>query len=294
MEIKSIKIIFDSFLKNIDSRSERTYEYFERYSSDEDDLKDSIEFIEYLTQTISSKNKTGIAGKLFSTVDARLELVNSLNLVSICLYKSSIDSLRRAFEIIFVACFFDLKEGDEKEVFEWLESRERTPFFTQTIYKLFTLGNFKKFNDKVNWDSNVTKLYRELSGYTHTKGISKSIYSINSMKGFNNTPEYNEESLKIVIVLFIKVVNMIAITLALANPILLTGLPVFRKYGNNARLGIFEKYQSDLLKKIISDDYRNIINEIISTDRELQQEITRINELPDDSNYQKLIDSIDK
>jgi hypothetical protein len=292
--MKSIKLQFDSFIKDVDYRTELTYQYFEKYSSKNYDLKDSIEFIEHLIQAISSKNRPGIAGKLFSAVDARLELINSLNVASICLYKSSIDSLRRAFEIIFIACFFDLKNNNEKEVFKWLESNKRTPSFSNTIDELFKIGNFKKFNDIVKWDIEVKQFYWELSGYTHTKGISKSIYSVNSTKSFNNTPEFNEESLNNIIELFVKVISFIAINFSLANPILLTGLPVFRKYGVNARLGIFESNQSDLLNKILPNSYRKVICEIVSSDVELQQEIKRIRELPDAPSSKKIIDSMKK
>lgn len=46
--MKAIKSQFDSFIKDVGYRTELTFQYFEKYSSKNYDLKNSIEFIEYL------------------------------------------------------------------------------------------------------------------------------------------------------------------------------------------------------------------------------------------------------
>lgn len=292
---KNLKSFFTKFTDGSNLRIEETCLYIEKKYHDKATFYDCLAFINHLSSLFSAKSKFGLIAIMISSMDSKMELLNALNLASIGIYKSSFDSLRRALEITLVGLYFDLVKGDEiefedkelkNEILGWYESKVNTPFFKKIKSNLPKKGNFKVVCDKLAWITQIQELYNELSDIAHTKGLENSIMEINKTKKFYNTPEFNEETLKLVLNYFIRTTVMIATSYAIHNPILTYGLPVFEKFGPSMK-GLYEEHQANILLKIIPENIKQIIMEIVKKDNDIQEKIRKIEEMPVSEDYMR-------
>lgn len=287
-----LKYRLNTFIEGIENRITESYELISRRCDKDITLKNAISFPDVLMQTALGHSPQGVACRLFTVCDAYLELRNAINLTAIGVYKSSIDSIRRSLEIICVGLYFDEIDQEGKlSAFEWLESKTGTPYFTTVVIKkLFRQPKYSYFNgDDFQLEAETSSLFWDLSDYTHTRGISKSISSIQSKCGFGEAPKVNDVFLSEVLDLYLRTVKNVAILLAISNPLLLIGLPLEEKLGLGCHLGRFNKEQASILNSLVADEYKDKLMQILESDLSIQNEIHRITTMPDNEGYSEML-----
>lgn len=269
-----------AFLKNIDSRVAESIDFIDSKFQNQVEFNYCLDFSNIVLNSIKSTSERGVYIRFFSAMEVKAELENSLNLASICVYKSAFDSLRRALEISVLGCYYELFNDENNEMFDWVYSKIRTPSFDKMIKILSNSEGYSPIaKSDINWKSEISNLYWDLSGYLHTRGKDKSIHTINSTdNSFYRSPIFNEQSLIDYLNKYILVVKMIAITTTIANPILLIGLPVHEKFGSTIGLniGLFDERKSEILNNIIPVNYKTVLLKIIQSDESIRNRIDNI------------------
>jgi hypothetical protein len=222
---------------------------------------------------------------LFPATEATDELSECLNRLLDCSYKGSRDNMRRALELILVGVFFSHSHISPEDAKCWLNSKRRTPYFSQVVKDLSVLPRFERFNADHNWADVISQFYWDLCDTIHTKGEKNSLRELQPVHTIVNSiriPEFNENMLRASLDLYLETVSQIAVILAAYNPVLLVGLPLLQKFADNPPLsGFFEESQAETLWRLIPAHYHQGFRHIIETDEEVLSFITWMNDLPD-------------
>jgi len=191
-----------------------------------------------------------------------------------CAYKASLDNMRRALELVVMAAYFDAFQMTSDKGRMWLDSYAKTPYFRKTVEALSCRSRFHLITNEQNWVEDICNLYYSLCDAIHTKGQK---YSLSELQQTNirmsgtAVPQFNAKKLANVLDLFIRTVQLIAVTLAAYNPILLVKLPYDEKFGENPFLsGFFENGQTELLWTVIPQTYHSCFRKIVETDDEVK------------------------
>lgn len=284
-----------AFVKNIDNRIVESIDFIDSKFQNQVEFNNCLDFSNYVLNSFKSTNERGALIRFFSSMEVKAELENSLNLASICAYKSAFDSLRRALEISVLGCYYELFDD---EMFDWINSKIRTPTFDKMIKKLSnSVGYSLIVKSDIDWKTEISTLYWDLSGYLHTRGKDKSFYTINSTdKSVFRSPIFNEQSLIDYLNKYILVVKMIAIITTIDNPILLIGLPVHEKFGFNLDLniGLFDEKQSEILNNIIPVNYKTILLKTIQSDESIRNRIDSVKSMSVSDSYIRMMKIFDQ
>lgn len=221
----------------------------------------------------------------FPWVEISNELSDSLSLILMGMNKPALDCQRRALELAGVAGYLSLDTTPKDKVKNWISSKEDTPSFTYSITEFSKSGYPSKVESISSWVKPVKKYYWELCNSVHTKGESYSGRKINNYAGsFNGIAihRFDEANLYVSCEKFISTVEMIAMITALMNPISLFGLPIDEKFGMNPPIsGFLNDFQSDRLKCILPERFREILISIATKDEGCISINEWINSLPD-------------
>ncbi|MGD8564275.1 MAG: hypothetical protein PVG03_17165 [Desulfarculaceae bacterium] len=222
---------------------------------------------------------------LFPAVEAFDELSECLNRILEAAYKGARDNMRRALELVVVGAFFSHSHTSPEDAKSWLKSTRDTPFFRRAVRDLASLPRFDRFNANHNWVDAISRFYWDLCDTIHTKGERHSLRHLQpvqiTISGIR-IPEFNEDSLKASLDLYLHTISHIAVVLAAYNPVLLVGLPLLQKFADNPPLsGFFEELQSERLWKLIPVRYHSSLRHIVKTDEEVRSVVEWMDLLPD-------------
>jgi hypothetical protein len=222
---------------------------------------------------------------LFPAFEAWNELLECLNRIIECSYKASRDNMRRALELILVGVYFGHSRISPVEAKSWLKSMGRTPFFNRTVKSLVTFPRFDILKKGHQWDLIVNEFYWGLCDTVHTNGEKYSLRQLQPVSRVINSvhvPTFNEEAFQKALDQYLETIGHITLILAVYNPILLVGLPLLEKFGDNPPMcGYFEESQSERLWGLIPAEYHPTLRKIVETDEEVLSVVRWIEGLPD-------------
>lgn len=289
---EELKLHFDSFYANSDSRFKSTINYINQKYQKKELFFKANEFTNSLIALLTAKNLQAYSVKLIASLDAMSELNTSINLSFMFFYKSAFDSLRRAIEITVLGQYYELVENDCETIFNWIDSKSNTPNFQKMINDLLSVQIFSEINSNFEWKKEVQNHYSSLCGYIHTKGSKKSIISTNKSNFFK--PAINIESLDEFLSYYITTVQQIAIIYSINNPILIIGLPTLEKFGFITNNGLFNDSQAQNLRDLLPQKYMEYVLQLVNKDSDIEKRIHEIKNLPDSKNYLEIKDIIEK
>lgn len=221
----------------------------------------------------------------FPWVESSKELDAALSLVLSANYKNVYDCLRRSIELVVSGAYFVLDTTELNKARNWMDSDKGTPNFKRVVVLLGQEDTFLTCNENNEWETKMMDIYWRLCDVIHVKGVSYSFNEIapkyNSFNGINQ-PSFHEESCRKALDLFIETVAMIALTIALSNPLLLIGFELDVKFGlNPPASGFFYPAQAERLKELIPNEFQKNIEELIETDPNIQCITDWFESLPD-------------
>lgn len=235
--------------------------------------------------TFESMEKLGV----FPWNEAEIELQQSLTLAYLGQFKSSVDSLRRALEIVIVAIYFSDDSIPKKATKAWLKSEANTPFFSNSLDTIFSRHRFAMLNQELKWKDRTKQFYWKLSNVSHTKGIENSLLKIQPTSLVANgipAPSFSAAAFNKFSSLFIACIQEIAVYLSCLNPIILVPLPLFEKFGLNPPLsGFFEEAETDSFRRVLPPEYLNFAERCFLSDPDIiavKDEICNMRDLSDD------------
>ncbi|MHC1791269.1 hypothetical protein [Solidesulfovibrio sp.] len=257
----------------------RKYENAERLEIVNDFI--NYDLIDAAPSDFDSFNKL----KLFPWAESSKELEKSLTLIVLSLYKNSLDSMRRALELIIVGSFFILENQTAEEATAWLKSNKKTPQFRKMIKEIIGHQPYTNCESECSLSTYITSLYHKLSDYIHVKGLRKSQREFHpSTHSFDGVESlvFNEKSCKLTLDLVVQTTQTIALICALTTPRLLIGFDLERKFGLNPPLsGFFEERQAERLQKLIPTEYYEFIARLRANDPNLKSLEELFSNLPD-------------
>jgi hypothetical protein len=221
----------------------------------------------------------------FPWVEISNELSDALSLILMGYHKTAIDCQRRAIELSMIAGYFSLDSISLEVANKWISSTDDTPGFSKALSE-FSKSKFPAgIQIKHPWVEAMKKAYWELCNSVHTKGVAYSSRVINNYIGrYNGMPliGFDEKSLAISCDRYISTVEYVAMVIALANPIVLFGLPLEEKFGINPPASGFLTFsQSDRLVSLLPSEYRAIIVEAAKCDEGCNSTLEWIERMPD-------------
>ncbi len=235
--------------------------------------------------TFESMAKLGV----FPWNEAEVELQQSLTLAYLGLFKSAVDSLRRALEIVIIAIYFSDNSIQKKEAKAWLKSEADTPFFSRSLDKIFSRHRFAMLEQELKWKTRTKQFYWKLSNISHTKGIENSLLKIQPTNLVANgipAPSFSAPAFNKFSSLFIACIQEIAVYLSCLNPIILVSLPLFEKFGFNPPLsGFFEEAETDSFRRVLPTEYLNFAERHFLSDPDIiaiKDEICNMRDLSED------------
>ena len=81
---------------------------------------------------------------------------------------------------------------------------------------------------------------------------------------------------------YINTVKEVATLQSLHNPVILFGVPIEKKFGSEGIMsGYLNDGQSEVIKRLIPENYKNYFNDLIEHDEEKKSVIEYFNSLPD-------------
>lgn len=221
----------------------------------------------------------------FPWAEASAELDQALSLVMFGHYKNAYDSLRRALELVITGSFFVLDDVERKKALAWMNSKRGTPNFKRAVAYLLKDPIFRSCNEQCEWEKYILDQYWWLCDIIHVKGVKNSFNEISpsftTIDGMN-CPCFHEASCKKVLDAFILNIQAIASTVALSNPVLLVGFDLDSKFGlNTPQSGFFYPGQTELLRRLIVEQFQDFFSHLAETDEGVQSIIFWFNSLPD-------------
>lgn len=209
----------------------------------------------------------------FPGTEAEYELQQAINLSFLAQYKSSFDSIRRATELVIVSVYFLDDSLPLSEAQNWVKSKDSTPMFSHMLKKIGKRKNFLVFEKEFKCIESIKNFYWELSDICHTRGIPFSLTKIQDTRNIVNgvsVPNFSPEAFQFFASKFISAIQHIAVFLTLMNPIILTPLPMFEKFGLNPPMsGFFEFPEVETLKAVLPNDFFAFAEDYFQNDSEI-------------------------
>ena len=206
----------------------------------------------------------------FPWVEAASELDLALTHTIAGLYRASFDHQRRAVELVIVGSVFVADATPRQEGQRWMSSADLTPMFTRALDSLATHDFYGEYDDRSGWIGRVRDHYWSLCDVVHVRGTRYALGRIQPMSwNFNGmrVPQFDSAAAQRALDYIIQTSEHVAIALALANPVLLFGLPLEEKFGLNGPVsGFFREEQAERLRLLISADLLGPLIELADAD----------------------------
>lgn len=253
-------------------------EYLEAHPALSVPIQKSVCVYRALTDLIPITGDKVFSGHLFPQVEAESELENSIALCKLGFYKHAISALRNLLELGLLSVYWDIEGQSHIEIQEWLKSLEHTPFRKRVLKKLKTHPNIQRFDDKHKVFEKTSTLFKQLSNFTHTKGMH---YSNRQLRN-SNVNTFNEQSLRIWVQFLNEVVKIVATFHILIYPVGLLYTPLDEKFGLNGPAGGFLRPdQMESIRKFLQGSGIDTLQEISDTCPEAKSLAAWVNERPD-------------
>jgi hypothetical protein len=219
------------------------------------------------------------SGHFFPWMESWEEMEISFTLCSFGLYKQAMISLRASLELGLLSVYWNLNDDGHQIVKKWLGSKEYTPQFKDIWEKLIQHQNFKLFQQKYDLKNRIKTLQSSLHKYVHTRGVRFS----NSMGLFkSNFQTFEEESFQKWFLAFKETIEILTITHLIKYPIGVINYDYDKKFGiDKPMFGGLDENKVSQLRRVIGEQFFNVIIEITQQDSQVQELTTWLDNLPD-------------
>lgn len=239
------------------------------------------ELMEAPSARVDHLQKVGI----FPWVEAAHELDSCLTVIFEGNYKNAFDSLRRAIELVVTGSFFVLGNVEQEKAREWMESDRSTPNFKRALKVIEDACQYSGCDGEASWTESLLEHYWELCDVIHVKGVKNSSSEISPRYSFISgvsIPHFDKKACSLSLSYYLKTVELVALMVALSNPVLLVGFDLERKFGLNAPMsGFYNSAQSDRLTSLIPDRFKLLIKTLIDSDPNIASVSQWFDSLPD-------------
>ena len=274
------------FVYGIEDRFKASYDYLKTEYPQINNLRDSIDFVDYLLlDALKPDVEYLITIGFFPLSEMKMDLDHSIKHALIGSYKAAFADLRRALELALTMIYLTSDMSDVKKAKEWVLSKLDTPHFSSSLKKLVANGRYFDFNVQFDWRKELQDFYWRLSDFSHNKGQLKSYHELNKVSAFissTSLPTICYDTLSLFSDLYIQTIGEIVTMLALYNPVILVGIPIEDKFGLNGPVtGFYSETQSALIHKLMPDKYKGYFKLLSERDVELLSIVDYYRSLPD-------------
>jgi len=274
------------FLLGIEERTQQSLDFIRTKYAQYEKLDIAMIFSGFdLLDTLKAGSTELLRGGFYPSTEAGMELDQALKHALIGSYKAAYADLRRSLEMVLFSVYLTSKHKDHKWAFEWMESKEDTPYFSRILKDLAKEDKYKELDAGFEWVTHVKQLYWKLSDFAHNKGKLNGYRELNKINmhiGFTYATNINLDTLIDFCDYFLETLGEITTILALYNPILLVGVPIDEKFGFNPPMsGYFYDVQAERLNALIPAKYRSFFDDMIANDKEIIGILEWFNDQPD-------------
>jgi len=250
--------------KSLESTVEKSRIWLESHESIKDDTGKALNGLNQLSFAIPI---FGGSGDEFTIIqpwhhiffEADQDLDSAILLLMMGFYKDSFRSLRSFLELNIFALYNFVNE-DKKYFQKWLNGKAHTPGVGDMLQKLIEKSvDFKKLNEKLDWNKEVRSLYKELSGFMHTQGA---LHTHTSLRN-SNTTSFSETGIQTGTELLLRAIRLASMGFAVNFPMSFQALPLFEKFALSPPVGGFlDEGQVESVKSIFSDEVSKKLSDI--------------------------------
>lgn len=274
------------FIDDIQERVNKSLKFIKTQYPNIKKFNIAIEFVEYhLFYAIKSDFEQIERLNYYPATETEMELDHAIKHALIGSYKAAFTDLRRALELTLTLIYLTSEHVNTEQAIQWVTSESNSPFVSDMLQKLIKGGRYKVINDDYNWSDHVKEFYWNISDISHNKGELKSYRQLNETNRFicgTSAPKVNLKTLSLFCDAYITCVEEIVVMLSLYNPIIITPLPMFEKFGINPPVsGFFEEHQSEFINQIIPNRYKDFFENLKNSDEEIKDIVEWIYSLPD-------------
>ena len=181
-------------------------------------------------------------------------------------------------ERCLLSVYWDIDGNSHVNIPKWASSNEPTPFQNKVIKALKKNERIVVFDKEHSIFMQITDLYRELSDFSHTKGIRFSATAL-SKANFNR---FNEDSITQWLDLAERVVKIVIAVHILQYPVGLQDIDLFGKFGLNPPMGGFlGSSDQGLIREFLDKEVLVTLQSISDSDPDATLLAQQIHELPD-------------
>ncbi|MDP2655698.1 MAG: hypothetical protein Q8P17_04225 [bacterium] len=210
--------------------------------------------------------------------EAEQDLDSAVLLLLMGFYKDSFRSLRSFLEL-YIFALFNFVNEDKDNFQSWLNGKIGTPRLSELLKTLSKKNPYiGTLNEKLQWNTEVESLYRELSGFMHTRGAQ---YTHTSLRNSNLTG-FSEVGIKTGTEFLLKAVRLAGMGFAANFPMSFQSLPLFDKFAFNQPAGGFlEEDQVERIKGIFQNDVSQVLLAISLSNDDANSLAEAIRAMPD-------------
>jgi hypothetical protein len=270
-------------IKGFESTVEKSKSWLEAQSVIKSDLDKALGGLNQLSFAIPT---FGGSGDKFKTIEpwhhiffeAEQDLDSAILLLLMGFYKDSIRSLRSYLELNIFALYNFINE-DNTNFQEWLSGKIHTPGVGHLLQKLNENSlKFRTLNEKLNWNTEVKLLYKELSGFMHTQGA---LHTHTSLRN-TNTTSFSETGIQISTELVLRTIRLSAMGFVINFPMSFHALPLFEKFAFSPPTGGFlDEGQVESVKSIFADEISKKLAVICLADEDANSLADGVRSMPD-------------
>lgn len=210
--------------------------------------------------------------------EADQDLDSAIFLLMMGFYKDSFRSLRSFLELNIFALYSFVNE-DNASFREWLNGKIHTPGINNLLQKLNEKSaDFRKLNEKLDWNKEVKSLYKELSGFMHTQGA---LHTHTSLRN-SNTTSFSETGMQTGVKLLLRAIHLTAMGFSVNFPMSFHPIPLFEKFAFSPPVGGFlDEGQVETVKTMFPDEISKKISDICLENEDANSLAYEVRSMPD-------------
>src|SRR6266853_6109261 len=233
----------------------------EAYTATDTYIKDNAEIADTLSQylwalqesvyLVPQTQQNYLSGHFFPFSESYHELENSLELARQGFYRYSLYALRCVLELGMLGLFYDKDDQSYKDIQEWIQSIDPTPYFRKSLRQLFELLNFQVLNSKYNLQQEAEDLYSSLSDFVHVRGYNYS----STGQSHADINKFNEGAFIKYVDSMRSVVRCIVTMTLLKYPLGMQVIPIDEKFGLEAPTGgLISEFSREMILTILDSN----------------------------------------
>lgn len=238
------------------STQEFTDSYLERNAQQARSIENSFWIVQSLVQLIPVTKDNLFSGNLFPISEAKYELMTSVSLARMGLYKHALIALRQFLELGFLSVSWDSNDLSHQDIQPWLASEIRTPGWEPLVKRLKTIDGVSLYLDSdPEFFDRAKQVFHELGAYVHTRGYKS---SSSALYGTANFPIFNEATFELWSSKLREVVRAVLAVHLMKYPVGMLETPLSNKYGlNSIAGGLVEPHQAQRFAAYLDEDVRD-------------------------------------